>query len=105
MPGYCCQRSAFFVIIAVKWNKFFLCRMGKALCERPFALHRLKPEKHKQNVDVVAPGKNYVDANGKGAWDPFHWRPNESFPITAVRNTAEWSFSKLRLIKTLHRSP
>jgi len=31
-------------------------------------------------------------------------RPNDSFPITAVRNTAEWSFSKLRLIKTFHRS-
>jgi len=40
-----------------------------------------------------------VDANGKGAWGPFHWRPNENFPITA-----EWSFSKLRLIKTFHRS-
>jgi len=55
MPGYCCQRSAFFVVIAVKWSNFFLCRMGKALCERPFALHHLKPEKHKQNVDVVPP--------------------------------------------------
>ena len=39
---------------------------------------------------------------GVGAF--FHWRPNESFPITAVRNTAEWSFSKFRLIKTFHRS-
>jgi len=29
---------------------------------------------------------------------------NESFPITAVFNTAEWSFSKFRLIKTFHRS-
>ena len=43
MPGYCCQRSAFFVTIAVKWSNFFLCRMGKALCEPPFTLHRLKP--------------------------------------------------------------
>jgi len=50
------------------------------------------------------PGKISADANGKGAEDPFHWRPNKSFPITAVRNTAEWSFSKLRLIKTFHRS-
>jgi len=25
-------------------------------------------------------------------------------PITAVRNTAEWSFSKLKLIKMFHRS-
>jgi len=28
----------------------------------------------------------------------------ESLPITAVRNTAERSFGKLRLIKTFHRS-
>jgi len=27
--------------------------MGKALCERPFALHRQQPEKYKQNVDVA----------------------------------------------------
>ena len=41
----------------------------------------------------------------KGAWVPFHWRPNESFPITAVRNTAELRFSKLsKLIKTFRRS-
>ena len=50
------------------------------------------------------PGKISADANGKGAWDHFHWRLNNSFPITAVRNTAELSFSKLRLIKTFHRS-
>jgi len=31
--------------------------MGEALCERPFALHRLKPKKYKQNVDGVPPGK------------------------------------------------
>ena len=79
--------------------------MGKALCERSFALHRLKPEKHKQNVDVVPPGQILADANGKGAWGPFHWHPNESFPITALRNTAELRFSKLsKLIKTFHRS-
>jgi len=66
MPGYCCHRSAFFVIIAVKWSNFFLCRMGKALCEHPFQLHRHKPEKYKQNVDVAPPGKISVDANGKG---------------------------------------
>ena len=41
--------------------------MGKALCESPLALHCLKPEKYKQNVDVVPPGKIYVDAIGKGA--------------------------------------
>ena len=28
---------------------------------------------------------------------------NESLPITVVRNTAQRSFSKLRLIKTFHR--
>jgi len=49
-------------------------------------------------------GKIFADANGKGAWGPFHWHPNESFPITAVRNTVELRFSKLRLIKTFHRS-
>jgi len=27
--------------------------MGKALCERPFVLHRQQPEKYKQNVDVA----------------------------------------------------
>jgi len=26
--------------------------MGKALCERPFALHRQQHEKYKQNVNV-----------------------------------------------------
>jgi len=29
---------------------------------------------------------------------------NESLPITAVRNTVERSFSKLRLIEAFHRS-
>jgi len=76
--------------------------MGKALFERQFALHRLKPEKHKQNVEVVPPWKNFCGRQWKGR--PFHWRPDESFPITAVRNTAEWSFSKLKRIKTFHRS-
>jgi len=41
-----------FVTIAVKWSNFFLCRKGKALCKRPFALYRQQPEKYKQNVDV-----------------------------------------------------
>jgi len=105
MPGYCCQRSAFFVTVAVKWSNFFLCRMGKALCEHPFALHSLKPETYKQNVDVVPPGTISTDANGKAARGPsFHWRLKKRFPIPAVRNTAEWSFSKLRLIETFHRS-
>ena len=45
-------------------------------------------------------GKVSADANGKGALDPFHCRPNESFRITGVRNTAEFSFGKLRLIKS-----
>ena len=44
--------------------------MGKALCERPFALHRLKPEKDKQNVDVVPPGQISADASGKGGLGP-----------------------------------
>jgi len=35
-----------------------------------------------------------------GAWGHF----NESLPITAIRNTVERSFSKLRLIKPFHRS-
>jgi len=58
IPGDYCQRSAFFVIIAVKWSNFFLHRMGKALCERLFALYRQQPGKYKQNVDV-APLKNF----------------------------------------------
>jgi len=37
---------------------------------------------------------------GKGAWG----HSNENLPITAVRNTAEPSFSSLKLIKTFHRS-
>ena len=60
-----------FVTIAVKWSNFFLCRMGKALCERPFALHRLKPEKHKQNVDVVPSWKNFCGHQWKGLLGPF----------------------------------
>jgi len=38
--------------------------------------------------------------NWKRAWG----HHNGSLPITAVRNTVEWSFSKLKLIKTFHRS-
>jgi len=43
IPDYCCLQSAFFVTIAVKWSKILLCGKGKALCERPFALHRQQP--------------------------------------------------------------
>ena len=57
IPGYCCQWSEFLVTITVKWSNFFLRRMGKALCERQFALHRQQPEKYKQNVDVSPHGK------------------------------------------------
>jgi len=53
--GYCCQRSAFFVTNAVKWSSFLWCRKGKALCERPFALHCQQPEKDKQNVEFSPP--------------------------------------------------
>jgi len=63
-------------------------------------LHRQQPEKYKQNFDVTPHGKITADAHGKGAWG----HSTESLPITAVRNTAEWSFSKFRLIKTFHRS-
>jgi len=49
----CLATAANEVHFAVKWNNFFLCRMGEALCERPSALYRLKPEKHKQSVGVV----------------------------------------------------
>jgi len=86
------------VTIAVKWSNFFLHRKGKALCQCPFALHRKQPEKYKQNIDV-SPGKISADANGKRAWS----HSNEGLPITAVRNAAERSFSKLRVIKTLQR--
>jgi len=73
--------------------------MGKALCECPFALHLQQPEKYKQNIDVSPPGKISADANGQGAWG----HSNEGLPSTAVRNAAERSFSKLRIIKTFHR--
>jgi len=33
------------------------CRKRKALCERPFALHRQQSEKDKQSVDVSPSGK------------------------------------------------
>jgi len=164
IPGYFCLQSVFFVTIATKWSKIFLCRKGKALCERPFgpfALHRQQSETYKQNVDVppwkistpgqeasLAPlcpnlrsfGSNVLYwrkylwhcwdlfsfpavisrprsdsapgncaplapvvtplAHGKGAWG----HSNENLPITAVRNTAERSFSKLTLINTFRRS-
>jgi len=49
----------FFVTNAVKWSKFFLRRKGKALCERPFALHRQQP-KFKQNVNVAHPLEKFL---------------------------------------------
>jgi len=70
-PGYCCQRSAFFVTITLKWSNVFLHRMGKALCARPFVLHLQKPEKYKQNVDVATPWKNFCGRQWKGGLGPF----------------------------------
>jgi len=46
------------------------------------------------------PGKISADANGKEVWG----HSGESLSITAVRNTAERSFCKLRPIKTFYRS-
>jgi len=43
---------------------------------------------------------NLTTTHGKGAWGHY----NESLPIPAIRNTAERSFNKLRLIETFHRS-
>jgi len=51
-------------------------------------------------MSTLPPGKICADANGKEAWV----HSNKSLPIAAVRSTAERSFSKLRLIKTFHRS-
>jgi len=48
------------VTIAVKWSNFFLCRNGKALCKRPFALHCQQPIKDKQTVDVAPPLKKFL---------------------------------------------
>jgi len=49
-----------FGTVAVTWVSFSLwCRQGKALCERPFALHRQQPEMDKQNVDLAYPWKNF----------------------------------------------
>jgi len=70
------------------------------LCERPFALNCQQPKTDKQNVGAASPGKISADAHGKGAWA----HHNESVAITALLNTAERSFSKLKLIKTFHRS-
>jgi len=41
--------------------------MGKAFCERPFALHRQQPEHDERNVDVVPPGKISADARAKNS--------------------------------------
>jgi len=46
-----------------EWSACFhgalsLCKNGKAYCERPFALQRQQPEKHKKNVDVASPECN-----------------------------------------------
>jgi len=38
---------------------FFVVQKGEAFCVRPFALHRQKPEKDKQNVDS-APLENFL---------------------------------------------
>jgi len=84
----------------VKWSNSVSCRKGKALCKRPFVLHRQQPEKYKENVDIYLHGKITADAHTKEAWG----HSNKSLPITAVRNTAKRSFSKLRLVKTFHRS-
>jgi len=51
-------------------------------------------------MSTLPPGKITADAHRKWAWG----HSNESLPITAIRNTAERSFSKLRLIKTFCRS-
>ena len=73
--------------------------MGKALWKCLFTFNRQQPEKYEQNIDVSPTGKISADADGKGAWG----HSNEGLPITAQRNAAERSFSKLRLIKTCHR--
>jgi len=49
---------------------------------------------------TLTPGKITADAHRKWAWG----HSTESLPITAIRKTAERSFSKLRLIKTFQRS-
>jgi len=51
-------------------------------------------------MSMLPPWKKFCGRPWKGAWD----HSNESLPFTAVRYTAERSFSKLRLIKTFHRS-
>jgi len=48
-----------------------LCRKGKALCARPFALHRQQPEKCEQNVDVSPSWKNFCWRPLKGGLGPF----------------------------------
>jgi len=63
-------------------------------------LLRQQPEKYRQTFDVAPYGSISADFHGKGGCGP----SNESLPITAVRNAAERSFSKLMVIKTFHRS-
>jgi len=74
-----------FVTIAVKWINFFWCRKDKALCKRPFALHCQQSKKLQAKCRRFPPGKISADDHRKGALG----HSNESFPITAVRNTAE----------------
>jgi len=74
-------------------------RKNNALCERPFALHRQQPEKHKQNFDVTLMEKFLRTPVERGLGTIL-----TNLLITATSSTAERSFSKLRLIKTFHRS-
>jgi len=69
IPGYCCQRRAFLSLLSLHWSFCLCCRMGKALCERQFALHRQQLEKDKQNIDVATPGEISADAHVCG----FHY--------------------------------
>jgi len=88
------------VTTAVKRSNFFCIEWAKRFVN--VRLHCIVSNlKSISKMSTLSPlGKISADANAMGAWD----HSNESFPINAVRNTAEQSFSKLRLIKTFHRS-
>ena len=72
MVYFVTYRKCIFCDYCRKMEQFLLHIMSKALCERPFALHRQQPENYKQNVDIAPiPEKIYADANGKGGRGPF----------------------------------
>jgi len=87
--GYSCQRSAFFVTIAVKWSKRFV----------NVRIHCIV-----SNLKIISKISTLLPMEKFLRTPRVLGHSNQSLPITTVYNTAERSFSKFRLIKTFHRS-